>query len=107
MAQTAIKTPSDGLISGEVSIDVNGFKMPAFRSAPAGKTGLPVVLVAVAAGVVVGTASLVHDDDLPGGNLRTAVSLLRQRALNPAPIDLPLRNVRGLGYRFDAPISKA
>lgn len=45
MAQTAIKTPSDGLISGEVTIDVNGFKMPAFRSAPAGKTGLPVVLV--------------------------------------------------------------
>ena len=45
MAQTAIKTPSDGLVSGEVEIDVNGFKMPAFRSAPAGKTGLPVVLV--------------------------------------------------------------
>ena len=45
MAQTAIKTPSEGLVSGEVTIDVNGFKMPAFRSAPAGKTGLPVVLV--------------------------------------------------------------
>jgi carboxymethylenebutenolidase len=45
MAQTAIKTPSSGLISGEVTIDVNGFKMPAYRSAPAGKTGLPVVLV--------------------------------------------------------------
>ena len=45
MAQTAIKTPSDGLVSGEVVIDVDGFKMPAYRSAPAGKTGLPVVLV--------------------------------------------------------------
>jgi carboxymethylenebutenolidase len=45
MAQTAIKTPADGLVSGEVTIDVNGFKMPAYRSAPAGKTGLPVVLV--------------------------------------------------------------
>jgi carboxymethylenebutenolidase len=45
MAQTAIKTPSDGLVSGEVTIDVNGFKMPAFRSAPAGKSHLPVVLV--------------------------------------------------------------
>jgi carboxymethylenebutenolidase len=45
MAQTAIKTPSAGLVSGEVTIDVNGFKMPAYRSAPAGKTGLPVVLV--------------------------------------------------------------
>ena len=45
MAQNAIKTPSAGLVSGEVTIDVNGFKMPAYRSAPAGKTGLPVVLV--------------------------------------------------------------
>ena len=45
MAQTAIKTPTDGLTSGEVTIDVNGFKMPAYRAAPAGKTGLPVVLV--------------------------------------------------------------
>jgi carboxymethylenebutenolidase len=45
MAQTAIKTPITGLVSGEVTIDVNGFKMPAYRSAPAGKTGLPVVLV--------------------------------------------------------------
>lgn len=45
MAQSAVKTPADGLVSGEVTIDVNGFKMPAFRSAPAGKTGLPVVLV--------------------------------------------------------------
>ena len=45
MAQTAIKTPATGLLSGEVTIEVNGFKMPAYRSAPAGKTGLPVVLV--------------------------------------------------------------
>ena len=29
MAQTAIKTPSTGLVSGEVTIEVNGFKMPA------------------------------------------------------------------------------
>ena len=45
MAQTAIKTPADGLSVGEVSIDVAGFKMPAYRAQPAGKTGLPVVLV--------------------------------------------------------------
>lgn len=45
MAQTAIQTPADGLTAGEVSIDVNGFAMPAYRAAPAGKTGLPVVLV--------------------------------------------------------------
>ncbi|WP_137919632.1 dienelactone hydrolase family protein [Hydrogenophaga sp. 2FB] len=45
MAQTAIKTPADGLTVGEVTIDVNGHKMHAYRAAPAGKTGLPVVLV--------------------------------------------------------------
>ncbi len=45
MAQTAIKTPTDGLTVGEVSIDVQGFKMPAYRAMPAGKTRLPVVLV--------------------------------------------------------------
>ena len=45
MAQTAISTSAQGLVSGEVIIDVNGFKMPAYRSAPAGQTGMPVVLV--------------------------------------------------------------
>jgi carboxymethylenebutenolidase len=45
MAQTAVKTSAEGLVSGEVTIDVNGFKMPAYRSAPAGKASLPVVLV--------------------------------------------------------------
>jgi len=45
MAQTAIQTPADGLTAGRVDIDVNGFKVPAYRAAPAGKTGLPVVLV--------------------------------------------------------------
>ena len=45
MAQTAINTSRAGLVEGEVTIDVQGFKMPAYRSAPAGKTQLPVVLV--------------------------------------------------------------
>ena len=45
MAQTAIKTSADGLTAGEVTIDVAGFKMPAYRAQPAGQTGLPVVLV--------------------------------------------------------------
>ena len=45
MAQTAIRTPSDGLTVGEISYEVNGFKVPAYRAAPAGRTGLPVVLV--------------------------------------------------------------
>ncbi|MES2975213.1 MAG: dienelactone hydrolase family protein [Pseudomonadota bacterium] len=45
MAQTAVKTSSEGLTAGEITIDVNGFKMPAYRAAPAGKTNLPVILV--------------------------------------------------------------
>jgi carboxymethylenebutenolidase len=45
MAQTAIKTPADGLKTGEISYDVYGFKVPAYYAAPAGKTNLPVVLV--------------------------------------------------------------
>jgi carboxymethylenebutenolidase len=43
-AQT-IKTDATGLIAGEVTIPVGDFKMPAYRAAPAGKTGAPVVLV--------------------------------------------------------------
>ena len=45
MAQTAIKTPSDGLRAGEITFEVNGFKVPAYYVASAGKTGLPVILV--------------------------------------------------------------
>ena len=45
MAQTVIKTDSAGLEAGEVTIDVNGFKMPAYRAMPAGKKNAPVVLV--------------------------------------------------------------
>ena len=45
MAQTAIKTPAEGLSSGSITYEINGFKVPAYFAAPAGKTGLPVVLV--------------------------------------------------------------
>ena len=45
VAQTQIKTASDGLVAGEVTVPVGDFKMPAYRAAPAGKTGAPVVLV--------------------------------------------------------------
>lgn len=45
MAQTAIRTSAEGLTVGEISYEVNGFKVPAYRAAPAGRTGLPVVLV--------------------------------------------------------------
>ncbi|MGA8513178.1 MAG: dienelactone hydrolase family protein [Burkholderiaceae bacterium] len=45
IAQTAIKTPSDGLSVGEVVVNVDGFQVPAYIARPAGKTNLPVVLV--------------------------------------------------------------
>ncbi len=45
-AQTAIRTSAEGLVAGEVHIDApQGLRMPAYRAAPAGRTGLPVVLV--------------------------------------------------------------
>jgi carboxymethylenebutenolidase len=44
-AQTIIRTPADGLVAGPVSFRVNGFEVPAYRAAPAGRSKLPVVLV--------------------------------------------------------------
>ena len=44
-AQTMIVTSTDGLEAGDVSIDVNGFAMPAYRAAPKGGKNLPMVLV--------------------------------------------------------------
>ena len=44
-AQSVIQTDSAGLITGEVTIPVGDFKMPAYRAAPAGKSGAPLVLV--------------------------------------------------------------
>lgn len=45
VAQTAIRTSTEGLRAGEASFEVNGFKVPAYFAAPAGQTNLPVVLV--------------------------------------------------------------
>ena len=45
MAQTAIATPTEGLTAGAVQFTVNGFQVPAYRAAPAGKQNLPVILV--------------------------------------------------------------
>lgn len=44
-AQTVVNTPADGLTVGEVTVAVNGVGVPVYRAAPAGRTGLPVVLV--------------------------------------------------------------
>ena len=45
MAQTAIKTSSQGLKTGEITYEADGFKVPAFYAAPAGKKNPPVILV--------------------------------------------------------------
>jgi carboxymethylenebutenolidase len=45
IAQTVIKTDTQGLVAGEVTIPVGDFRMPAYRAAPAGKAGAPLVLV--------------------------------------------------------------
>jgi carboxymethylenebutenolidase len=45
IAQTAIKTPEDGLIAGEQIYDVDGHSVPFYFAAPVGGTDLPVVLV--------------------------------------------------------------
>jgi carboxymethylenebutenolidase len=45
MAQTAIKTSAEGLSAGQIGFEVDGFKVPAYFAAPAGKSNLPVVLV--------------------------------------------------------------
>jgi carboxymethylenebutenolidase len=45
VAQNVIKTDTDGLTAGTVMITVNGQAVPVYRAQPAGKTGLPVVLV--------------------------------------------------------------
>jgi carboxymethylenebutenolidase len=45
VAQTAIKTSSEGLTVGEVMVDVAGFKVPAYVARPAGMSNLPVILV--------------------------------------------------------------
>jgi carboxymethylenebutenolidase len=44
-AQTMITTDSQGLTAGEVKIPTKDGHMPAYRAMPAGKTGLPTVLV--------------------------------------------------------------
>ncbi len=45
MAQAAIKTPSTGLTTGEATFNVDGFSVPFFYAAPAGKKNLPVIVV--------------------------------------------------------------
>jgi len=45
VAAQTIRTDSEGLTVGEVTIPSGDFKLPAYRAMPAGKSGLPTVLV--------------------------------------------------------------
>jgi len=45
VAQNVIKTDSVGLVSGTITVRVDGQDIPVYASQPEGKTGLPVVLV--------------------------------------------------------------
>jgi carboxymethylenebutenolidase len=45
MSQTVVKTDSQGLLTGEVTIPVGNFKLPAYRAAPSARANAPVVLV--------------------------------------------------------------
>lgn len=45
---------------------------------------------------------LIFERDYPGGHIRSAVSRLKRKALQAVAIELPIQNVRGQGYRFDA-----
>ena len=44
-AQTQVKTDTQGLLAGEVSVPVGDFKLPVYRAAPANAKNAPVVLV--------------------------------------------------------------
>jgi len=44
-AQTAVKTDTEGLTADTVTVLVDGYPVPVYRAQPAGKTGLPVILV--------------------------------------------------------------
>lgn len=45
VAQNVVKTDSVGLVSGTITVRVDGQDIPVYASQPEGKTGLPVVLV--------------------------------------------------------------
>ena len=45
MSQTVVKTDTQGLVAGEVTIPVGSFKLPAYRAAPSTRVNAPVVLV--------------------------------------------------------------
>ncbi|ATQ42959.1 response regulator transcription factor [Caulobacter mirabilis] len=45
---------------------------------------------------------LVLEQDYPRGHIRTAVCRLKRKVLLGSGVELPIQNVRGEGYRFDA-----
>ncbi len=45
VAQTVVKTSTEGLTAGQIDIEVKGQKVPVYRAQPEGKKNLPVILV--------------------------------------------------------------
>lgn len=48
------------------------------------------------------TDGLLLDGDYPSGHIRTAISRLKRKVMADAGVALPIHNVWGQGYRFDA-----
>lgn len=47
---------------------------------------------------------LILDRDYPRGDVRTAISRLRRKVRRHTGLELPIQNIWGRGYRFDAPL---
>lgn len=47
---------------------------------------------------------LILDHDYPRGDVRTAISRLRRKVRRNTGLELPIQNIWGRGYRFDAPL---
>lgn len=47
---------------------------------------------------------LILDRDYPRGDIRTAISRLRRKVRLDTGLELPIQNIWGRGYRFDAPL---
>lgn len=51
-----------------------------------------------------GFEGLILDRDYPRGDVRTAISRLRRKVRRNTGLELPIQNIWGRGYRFDAPL---
>ena len=56
---------------------------------------------------LVNTVGLLLERDYPRGHIRTAISRLKRKVMADAGVALPIQNVWGQGYRFDANLVQA